>query len=154
MSGTRIVNRIGSIRALWLTLALVALAAVALFIAMGERWSLSRAQSQAEAAAGSRALAGRSLLSSELQKFRLLPLVLADYPEVLAALEARSPAAIPRLNSRLELIAGRTDAAVIYVIAQDGRTIAASNWRLPTSFVGQNYGFRRYFTGALGGGAA
>jgi hypothetical protein len=53
------------------------------------------------------------------------------------------------LNRTLELLASRTDAADIYVIGPDGVTVAASNWRKPTSFVGQNYGFRPYFRDAM-----
>ena len=154
MTRVRISDAVRSIRRLTITLGIIAIALGLVLTLTGERWSLSRAQASAQEAAHARALASRTLLSSELQKFRLLPLVLADYPDVQTALDERSPEAIARLNSRLELIAGRTDAAVIYVIARDGRTIAASNWRLPTSFVGQNYGFRRYFSGALNGGAA
>ena len=40
------------------------------------------------------------------------------------------------------------------MIDRHGLTIAASNWRLPTSFVGQNYGFRPYFRDAMAHGAA
>ena len=36
----------------------------------------------------------------------------------------------------------------------DGLTLAASNWRLPTSFVGSNYSFRRYFREGLTNGSA
>ncbi|WP_260582728.1 ATP-binding protein [Sphingopyxis sp. PET50] len=58
------------------------------------------------------------------------------------------------MNSKLEVLADRTDAAVIYLIGRDGVTIAASNWRQPQSFVGQNYGFRPYFRDAMAKGSA
>ena len=114
-----------SIRPLAIGAGVAAIILGALLMVIADRWSLSRAEAAAQSAALSRALANRSLLSSELQKFRLLPLVLADYPDVQAALDDRSPASIARLNARLELIAQRTDAAVIYVITRDGQTIAA-----------------------------
>src|SRR3546814_16051544 len=59
-----------------------------------------------------------------------------------------------RLDRELEQLAARTDAAVIYVLDAGGTTIAASNWREPTSFVGQNYRFRPYFQGAMRRGEA
>ncbi len=43
---------------------------------------------------------------------------------------------------------------MIYVIDANGLTVAASNWRLPTSFVGQNYSFRPYFRDAMARGAS
>lgn len=133
---------------------LIGLAILGLLLWASARWVDRTAWSEARTAATARAAGNAGLLTSELQKYRLLPLVLADYPDVENALESPSPAATAQLNRTLEMLANRTDAAVIYVIARDGRTIAASNWRLPTSFVNQNYGFRRYFTDALQNQAA
>lgn len=118
------------------------------------RWTTSRATAAADAAAAQAARTHLGLLASELQKFRLLPLVLVEYPEVAAVLEAPNPAAEQRLNALLELLAQRTDAAAIYVLDAQGRTRAASNWRLPTSFIGQNYAFRPYFRDAMRSGAS
>jgi two-component system C4-dicarboxylate transport sensor histidine kinase DctB len=94
-----------------------------------------------------------ALLDSELARFRLLPLALADDRDVVTALSAAS-GADKALNRKLEVLARATGAAVIYVIASDGRAIAASNWRSPQSFVGTDYGFRRYFLDAQANGAA
>jgi two-component system C4-dicarboxylate transport sensor histidine kinase DctB len=69
-------------------------------------------------------------------------------------LESRADDAVARVNARLDLLARRTDAAAIYVLAADGRTVAASNYRLPTSFVGKDYAFRPYFADALEHGGA
>lgn len=136
-------------------IAAAAFAALLLLALIGvERWSRSRALAEADAAAASAAQANRGLLVSELQKFRLLPLVLAEFPDVAVVLERPDAEALTRLNGQLELLAARTDAAVIYLIGSDGVTRSASNWRLPTSFVGQNYGFRPYFKGAMQNGAS
>jgi two-component system C4-dicarboxylate transport sensor histidine kinase DctB len=43
---------------------------------------------------------------------------------------------------------------VIYVLNAKGMTIAASNWREPTSFVGSDYSFRPYFKEAAARGVA
>ena len=48
--------------------------------------------------AGQTARSHAGLLASELQKFRLLPLVLIEYPDVATALDTGAPAAIDRLN--------------------------------------------------------
>lgn len=118
------------------------------------QWAAGRAGAQAEVEARQNARAHASLLESELQKFRLLPRVLTEFPDVRAALADKSDAASRRLDRELEQLAARTDATVIYVIDADGMTIAASNWRAPTSFVGENYRFRPYFQGAMRSGQA
>ena len=135
-------------------LALLALAVALLLAWMGSRWATGQARGVADAAAQQTARAHVGLLNSELQKFRLLPLVLSENPEIAPALRGGEPAAQRALNATLELLAARTDATAIYVIDRHGRTVAASNWRLPTSFVGQDYGFRPYFRDAMERGAS
>lgn len=138
-------------------LALVAAIGLVLVAAVGlvaSRWARGQAVAATDAAAAELARANAGLLTSELQKFRLLPLVLTEYPDVPTLLEAPSAAVAARVNARLELLAERTDAAAIYVIDAEGKTVAASNHRLPTSFVGQNYGFRPYFRDAFRNGSA
>jgi two-component system C4-dicarboxylate transport sensor histidine kinase DctB len=130
---------------------LLALGGIALFLA--DRWATRHAASLAAAAASDMARTHAGLLTSELQKYRLLPLVLSDYSDVRDAVGSDAQA-ISRLNRRLELLAAGTNAAVIYVIDAHGRTVAASNWKLPTSFVGHNYSFRYYFSRALRDGDA
>ena len=127
--------------------------AVAIIVA-GDRWARATARAGADRAAAAIARTHLGLLSSELQKFRLLPLVLAEYPDVRRALAGDDAAAATRLNATLELLAARTDAAVLYAIDARGRAVAASNWRLPTSFVGQDYAFRGYFQQAMRRGRA
>lgn len=137
--------------AIWLGLAVVALAGLAL---LGSRWVGGEARAAADRAAAAAADSHRGLLASELQKFRLLPLVLAEYPDVARALAGDDRAAATRLDVALELLAERTDAAALYAIDARGRAVSASNWRLPTSFVGQDYAFRRYYTEAMARGGA
>jgi two-component system C4-dicarboxylate transport sensor histidine kinase DctB len=69
-----------------------------------------------------------------------------------AAVEG-APGADRILDAKLEALASRVGAAVIYVIRSDGIAIAASNWRASTSFVGRAYGFRRYYSDAVRFGA-
>ncbi|MCB4768369.1 sensor histidine kinase [Ancylobacter sp. Lp-2] len=110
-----------------------------------ERWALGEVRAGAEAAATFRA----AMLRSEIEKQRTLPVILAEDPDVRAALESRDPARIDALNAKLEALAAATRAGVIYVIDAAGIAIAASNYRLPISFVGNDYAFRPYFTRSM-----
>lgn len=94
-------------------------------------------------------------LQAELEKFTLAPLVLADDTEVRRVLaDGAGSDGIVSLNRRFEGLAAQTKAAAIYLMDADGLTLAASNWRLPTTFVGSNYRFRRYFADARRDGSA
>ena len=148
------IDRLNPIRVRLVAAALVVLLLGAALLWASGRWATAQAAAAADAAAGQTARSHAGLLASELQKFRLLPLVLIEYPDVATALETQAPTAVARLNRTLELLADRTDAAAIYVIDAKGVTVAASNWRLPTSFVGQNYSFRPYFRDAMSRGAS
>lgn len=88
-------------------------------------------------------------LQTKLQKFRLVPLALSTDPELMAALEFPSEALRTSLNRRFEEIAAASNAAAIYLVDRAGVTFAASNFRSPKSFVGQDYSFREYFQKAL-----
>lgn len=133
----------------WLA-ALVAFAALLFWT--GERWASSTAATAAEGDAAQLAASNALLFDSELRTFRLLPLALSEYPDVTSLLSTGASAGV--INDRLERLARQTRAAAIYVLRADGRTVAASNYRLPTSFVGQNYAFRPYFRDAMRNGDA
>lgn len=138
---------------------LTAAAAILILLSAGAIWGAAVwATAQARAGTDIEAVAQADkqarLLASALQKFRLLPLVLSEYPDVHAVLDRSSGDVVERLNGKLELLADRTDAAAIYVIAPDGQTLAASNWREPGSFVGQNFSYRPYVRDALANGEA
>ncbi|UYY59928.1 sensor histidine kinase [Sphingomonas sp. S2-65] len=85
-----------------------------------------------------------ALLDSEVARFRLLPLTLADDRDVIAAVRG-TPEAQAALDRKLELLAGVTRAAAIYVISPRGFALSASNWRSAESFKGMDYRFRPYF---------
>jgi two-component system C4-dicarboxylate transport sensor histidine kinase DctB len=138
---------------------LLAWALVAAAIGLALAWTVGAlVQDRAMATLRSRATASAALhaavLRSELDKQRALPLVLADDADLEAALTSRAPERLAALSRKLETLGLQARAAAVYVIAADGVTVAASNWRQPTSFVGSNYGFRPYFTEALRQGRA
>lgn len=91
-----------------------------------------------------------SALSSELDKHRSVPFVLARDPDILALLRRPEDAGLrDGMNRRLESLNAGIRSAVIYILDDSGTTLAASNWRTSTSFVGQNYSFRPYFQDAM-----
>lgn len=113
-----------------------------------DRAMRTRAINDTRAAATSQATILAAGLESELNKFTLVPRVLAVDPEV-AALLAGDLRQRSVLNNRLAALAQQTDAAAIYLMDAQGTTLAASNWDRPDSFIGTNYRFRDYFAGAL-----
>ena len=118
-----------------------------------DRAMRASALDEAENAAQNEAAILAAGLESELDKFSLVPLVLARDPQV-QSLMAGNKAQQINLNQRLQQIATQTGAAVIYLMNRDGLTLAASNWNRPDSFVGANYGFRRYYRDAQTSGLA
>ena len=118
----------------WVLAALAASVLAALAIGMvAER----NARARFEAALTADVRLRQSLLTSEIARFRLLPEALSDDRDVVGTL-AGTPGMAAALNRKLEGLAASTGAAVIYVIDRDGNTLAASNWRMPDSFVGNN----------------
>ncbi len=111
-----------------------------------------RAQAESFAEIDSDARLRQVLLASEIARFRLLPLALADDRDVVAAVQG-GDAARRALNRKLAALAASTSASVIYVVGREGVAIAASNWSGPGSFVGRDYAFRRYYRDAVRTGA-
>lgn len=135
----------------------LALLAGALVIASSV-WAIDRVmRMRAIEEAGSLARNDAAVLSaglqSELDKFSLVPLILAEDPNVQQLL-AGDDGGRSAMNQRLETLAKQSNAAAIYLMDSRGETLAASNWRLPTSFVGTNYRFRKYFQTATEKGFA
>jgi two-component system C4-dicarboxylate transport sensor histidine kinase DctB len=127
----------------WL-LAMMAIAAVsALFAERYHRTLRTQTIATARDETTQQSRAVLRLLESELQKFRLLPVVLGEYPDLRAAL--RSGRVDMALNDKLAVLKAKTGAGAIFALDRSGRTIAASNARLPNSFVGQDYSFRPYY---------
>jgi two-component system C4-dicarboxylate transport sensor histidine kinase DctB len=93
-------------------------------------------------------------LESALEKFETLPYVVSLQDDV-AQLLARplDTARRDRLNVMLDAIARQAKVSAIYLMNRDGDTLAASNWALPLTFLGHNFGYRPYFREALAGNA-
>lgn len=144
-------NRAWSRRPLLVTLGLVVLLGLALGAA---RVARSRAAVDLVERAEAALPLANAALSAVIEKQRLIPLVLARDPDVIALLADPTPAAEASLDAKLRDIAADAGSAVIYVVDVSGTAIAASNAERPESFVGSSYGFRDYFIRAMQTGAA
>ncbi len=109
-----------------------------------QRLLVAQTQSVAE---GQHALYLRSL-SETIQQHQHLPYILAQNP-ALAERVAQGDA--PSLNETLQDLSDAAGLEALYVMALDGEVIATSNFAETGSFLGQNYGFRPYFQGAIAG---
>jgi two-component system, NtrC family, C4-dicarboxylate transport sensor histidine kinase DctB len=114
------------------------------------RWAYGNVRVAAETAAQLRV----AVLQSEIDKHRALPFILAEDPDVRAAVQDKGPGQIEALNHKFETLSAGARVSVIYLLDAGGLTIAASNWRTPTSFVGVNYHFRPYYRLAMERGTA
>lgn len=93
-------------------------------------------------------------LESALVKFETLPYVVGFQDEVAQLLEhPGDQARSARLNRVFQAIARQANIGAIYLMDRHGDTLAASNFDLPLTFLGKNFGFRPYFRQALAGHA-
>ncbi|MBI4797684.1 MAG: PAS domain S-box protein [Desulfarculus sp.] len=77
--------------------------------------------------------------------------ILAGLPEIQRALSHPGPENLERANILLDLVRGALEEDVIYLLDQNGVTIASSNRFAIDSFVGENFSFRPYFQQAVQG---
>ena len=90
-----------------------------------------------------------STLRAAVDRYRYLPYVVARNHEIVNVVTGSGTVDIA--NQYLQKVNGRSGAAALYVMDRTGKTVAASNWGTPDSFVGQDYSFRPYFTEAFAG---
>jgi len=91
-------------------------------------------------------------LRSALDRVAPLPALIAERP-ILARLldDPDSRALRAAVNAQLLATAEGLNVSDVYLMDPTGLTLAASSYRKPLSFVGQNFAYRPYFTGALEG---
>jgi two-component system, NtrC family, C4-dicarboxylate transport sensor histidine kinase DctB len=93
-------------------------------------------------------------LKTAIERSADLPAVAAFDPSLTAALTAPGDQeTIDRANRHLAEVQAAGHATVFYLLDREGKTLAASNFDQPDSYVGQNFGFRPYFIDALAGRA-
>lgn len=88
-------------------------------------------------------------LESELEKQRRTPAILAGDADMRRALQADSPALDRGISQKLAALTPNMQGTVIYTVDARGAARSASNYLQPDSFVGSNFGFRRYVRDGL-----
>lgn len=141
-------------RRAWLLFGLVALALSFIVLHAVGQYGRSSALSALEVQGRTDANLKVALLRAVLERPRALPFLLSRDRDVEEALSSPDPETRSALSRKLEELIAGTNASVLYVINPDGIAISASNWRETTSFVGSDYAFRTYFSGAMRDGTA
>ncbi|MGV9010503.1 sensor histidine kinase [Brevundimonas sp.] len=138
----------------WQAFAVAWVVVAILVVAASGEFARRDAKATAERQATVASVLHVAVLRSELERHRSLPQVLAQDADLRALLTRPDAASADRLNTKFETLAKDVRAAAIYALDANGRTLAASNWRLPTSFVGSDYRFRPYYYEAMRDGQA
>lgn len=125
--------------------------------ALSAGWAMYQAKRDALQSEARRASEQLTLYATSLhtliERYRALPAVLALDTELIAALKGPVEGPVQdALNRKLERINGAANSSTLELLDHTGLAVAASNWRLPTTYVGSNYGFRPYFKQARGEG--
>ena len=136
----------GRRNALFVMVALIVFGA-AVFIS--DRFAERRAIDAERARLTSVARLTASSYQRQVDKFRLVATTLSSDSDVGVLLDTRTAESGKRLNERLANLTTALDASVIYLLDDQGTTIASSNWRQADSFLGENYRFRAYFKQSL-----
>lgn len=91
-------------------------------------------------------------LRSIVARNNYLPFAAARYPSIKTLLKnPNNERLASAVNRDLESLQKESGAAALFLIDARGKTLAASNWNGPGSFVGQSYSQRPYFEEALRG---
>lgn len=88
-------------------------------------------------------------LRNELEKQRLVPILLADDIDIQNALKSKNPADIYAINEKLAKLAGQSRSSTIYLLDREGKAIASSNFRETDSFIGSDFNYRGYYRETL-----
>ena len=107
---------------------------------------------EASAQAGTALRLAVSALSGHLNRYEALPALIADHDDIKELVAHPEDKGLrDAANLYLKEINHLLKSSDIYVITPDGETIAASNFDLPDSFVGENFSYRPYFQEAIAG---
>ena len=91
-------------------------------------------------------------LLGTLNRYEVLPPILGQLPTLRQLLQDSADGQLrDRANRLLAGLRQQTGADVIYLMAPDGKTLAASNWDQQDSFVESNFSYRPYFRDAMQG---
>ena len=113
------------------------------------QWAYNDALNKLTKVGGERLTLYAGTLHAALSRYGYLPYVLAQNTDVKILLKTSFN--VNLVNSYLQSLNSEAGSDALYVMNTIGDTLAASNWQKPLSFVGNNYGFRPYFTDAKAG---
>jgi len=89
----------------------------------------------------------RATLRSSLQRLSHLPDTVSIHPDAITVINGTSSR--QAFSEYLFQVNEFSQGAALYVLDNQGTTIASSNYKTQESFVGNNYAFRPYFTSAM-----
>lgn len=92
-----------------------------------------------------------SYLHDHLDDVESAAKMLSPSDAMVAALASGSPVDLEHANRLLDLARSSMDLSVCYLLDRNGLTVASSNRKEPTSFVGKSFTFRPFFIGARAG---
>nr|WP_036142535.1 PAS-domain containing protein [Luteibacter sp. 9135] len=129
--------------------------AIAGTAAMGGWWAWRRALAVTATQSADRLELHALAVQRLIDRFTVLPEVLALDPALRAALsDTGEPLPTLALNRKLAQANGAAHASTLTLLDRRGRAVAANNWDTPTSNVGLDYRFRPYFQEAMREGHA
>ncbi len=121
-------------------------------IFQGGAWATRSYMDEASLQANSALRLAVSALSGHLSRYEPLPALIADHDDIEELVTHPDNKGLrDAVNVYLKDINNLLESSDVYVITLDGNTIAASNYDLKTSFVGQNFSYRPYFQDAANG---
>lgn len=113
------------------------------------RWAYTDALDKLITVGGERLTLYSGSLRGALSRYAYLPYILSQDVDVKILLKTSFN--LDLVNRYLQSLNSEAGSEALYVMNSIGETLAASNWQKSLSFVGQNYGFRPYFTDAKAG---
>src|SRR6185369_15918712 len=115
-------------------------------------WAHQLSAERLRAAGAQRLEVYATSLENLLDKYDLVPRMLELDKDVIQLLEHPGDEdARNAVNEYLEGLNKKAESSNIYIVNLQGRTQAASNWRQPDSFIGDDVNFRPYIRNALRG---
>ncbi len=130
-------------------LAVIGILLVSVLVWSAARWTYNDAVENQIETGGDRVTLYIRTLRAALSRYAYLPFVLSRSNEVRGLLAGNGT--IDGTNYYLESLNLEAGSEALYVMDVNGNTLAASNWREPLTYTGQNYGFRPYFLSAKAG---
>lgn len=95
----------------------------------------------------------RHAVTAQIERYRYLPDIIGQDSRVTELLSAGAGGSTEAVNRYLRAARNLSEVDELYLLDANGRTLAASNFNEPGSFVGHNYAFRPYFIQAMASGA-